>query len=517
MHRPRRLPLLLILLGLLPAVARALLPPPRFPGPHARPRPRAGARDGVGGGYEFETRYFRQRLDHFSFSGEEEFFQQRYLVGRAGAGGWAGPGGPIFFYCGNEGDIAWFAANSGLVWDAAPRFAALVVFAEHRYYGESMPFGSKDKAYNNSRSMAYLTAEQALADYAVLLTDLKRNLSSESSPVVLFGGSYGGMLAAWMRLKYPHIAVGALASSAPILQFEDIVPDTIFYDLVSNDFKRESLSCFQTIKDSWKELDEQGNGQDGLLKLSKTLHLCQTLNTTGALSDWLNSAYSYLAMVDYPMPSEFLMPLPANPIKEVCRNIDKQPEGSSILERIYAGVNIYYNYTGTVDCFDLDDDPHGMGGWDWQACTEMVMPMSSSEGLSMFPPDEFDYALYADDCVKNFGVRPRPRWISTEFGGHNISSVLEKFGSNIIFFNGLLDPWSGGGVLKNISESVVAIVAPLGAHHIDLRPATKEDPDWLVSLRESELEIISGWLSDHYRGRGGAIFQRATNKGSAAS
>jgi hypothetical protein len=55
-----------------------------------------------------------------------------------------------------------------------------------------MPFGSKDKAYNNSRSLAYLTAEQALADYAVLLTDLKRNLSAQASPVVLFGGSYGG-------------------------------------------------------------------------------------------------------------------------------------------------------------------------------------------------------------------------------------------------------------------------------------------------------------------------------------
>jgi hypothetical protein len=86
------------------------------------------------GGYEYETRYFRQRLDHFSFPGvgDEDkaaaFFQQRYLVGRGA--GWAGPGGPIFFYCGNEGDIAWFAANSGLVWEAAPRFAALVVFAE---------------------------------------------------------------------------------------------------------------------------------------------------------------------------------------------------------------------------------------------------------------------------------------------------------------------------------------------------------------------------------------------------
>ncbi|TVU34993.1 hypothetical protein EJB05_16855 [Eragrostis curvula] len=427
--------LLLLFPILLPAVAWALSPP-RFPGSH--PHARLGA-NGLGD-YAYETRYFRQRLDHFSFPGVEEeeddyaFFQQRYLVGRGG--GWAGPGGPIFFYCGNEGDIAWFAANSGLVWEAAPRFAALVIFAEHRYYGESMPFGSKAKAYNNSKSLAYLTAEQALADFAVLLTDFKRKLSAEGSPVVLFGGSYGGMLAAWMRLKYPHIAVGALASSAPILQFEDIVPSTIFYDLVSDDFKRESISCFQTIKDSWKALDDQGNGQD---------------------------AYSYLAMVDYPIPSEFLMPLPANPIKEVCRRIDSQPEGTSILERIYAGVNVYYNYTGTVGCFDLNDDPHGMGGWDWQ----------------------------------------------------NIAKVLEKFGSNIIFFNGLLDPWSGGGVLKNISESLIAIVAPLGAHHIDLRPATPEDPDWLVSLRESELKIISGWLSDYY-GAQGALFQPVALKDPAA-
>ena len=127
--RPLRRLAVLLVLVLLPAVAWALAPP-RFPGP--QPRARQGA-NGVGG-YEYETRYFRQRLDHFSFPGvgdEDEaaaFFQQRYLVGRGG--GWAGPGGPIFFYCGNEGDIAWFAANSGLVWEAAPRFAALVVFAE---------------------------------------------------------------------------------------------------------------------------------------------------------------------------------------------------------------------------------------------------------------------------------------------------------------------------------------------------------------------------------------------------
>jgi hypothetical protein len=53
-----------------------------------------------------------------------------------------------------------------------------------------------------------------------------------------------------------------------------------------------------------------------------------------------------------------------------------------------------------------------------QACTEMVMPMSYSEQRSMYPPYKFDYASYAEDCIKSYGVRPRPKWITTEFGGH---------------------------------------------------------------------------------------------------
>lgn len=50
------------------------------------------------------------------------------------------------------------------------------------------------------------------------------------------------MLAAWFRLKYPHIATGALASSAPILQFDDITPWSSFYDAVSQDYKVSELS-----------------------------------------------------------------------------------------------------------------------------------------------------------------------------------------------------------------------------------------------------------------------------------
>ncbi|KAF7144247.1 hypothetical protein RHSIM_Rhsim05G0102900 [Rhododendron simsii] len=71
--------------------------------------------------YKYETRYFEQCLDHFSFSDDLPTFQRWYLIN---AEHWVGPDrmGPIFLDCGNEGEIVWLAENTGLVWELAPRF-----------------------------------------------------------------------------------------------------------------------------------------------------------------------------------------------------------------------------------------------------------------------------------------------------------------------------------------------------------------------------------------------------------
>ncbi len=56
--------------------------------------------------------------------------------------------------------------------------------------------------------VGYLSSEQALADYAYLLKYIKQAKRAENSPVIAFGGSYGGMLASWFRIKFPHVCDG---------------------------------------------------------------------------------------------------------------------------------------------------------------------------------------------------------------------------------------------------------------------------------------------------------------------
>lgn len=76
----------------------------------------------------YTVEHFTQVIDHFSFR-REGGFQQRYLIEKQF---WKGSAekAPIFMYCGNEGDVEWFAKNSGFLWEIAPFFGALILFPE---------------------------------------------------------------------------------------------------------------------------------------------------------------------------------------------------------------------------------------------------------------------------------------------------------------------------------------------------------------------------------------------------
>jgi lysosomal Pro-X carboxypeptidase len=201
--------------------------------------------------YHYSVQYFKQTLDHYNFA-ETRTFQQRYLISKDH---WQAPSagkaaGPIFFYTGNEGDITLFAANTGFLWETAVEFNAMVVFAEHRYYGVSLPFGNA--TYGDVSNLAWMTSEQALSDYAVLLTYLKGSIAgAANTKVISFGGSYGGMLSAWIRQKFPNIVDGAIAASAPVLQFTGVTGPEVFNTVLTNDFSQAGPDCVPAIRASW--------------------------------------------------------------------------------------------------------------------------------------------------------------------------------------------------------------------------------------------------------------------------
>jgi lysosomal Pro-X carboxypeptidase len=163
-------------------------------------------------------------------------------------------------------------------------------------------------------------------------------------------------------------------------------------------------------------------------------------------------------------------------------------------------LQIFYNYTGQAgSCYNLSDlMPPGLAGngWNIQSCMEMVMPIGQ-EGL---PSDMFWYApwnleAFIQSCQQQYQTTPRPSMARLQYGFNDLRGA-----SNIVFSNGYLDPWSGGGVLTNVTgnPSIIAITIAQGAHHLDLRASDPADPQSVIDARLIETNAITTWLTEYY-------------------
>lgn len=84
--------------------------------------------------------------------------------------------------------------------------------------------------------------------------------------------------------------------------------------------------------------------------------------------------------------------------------------------------------------------------------------------------------------------------------------------TNIVWSNGALDPWSGGGhyrdpaagvmgaALQNLTAdgSSIALAIQLGGHHLDLYFPTPGDPPTVKYARKVEQAMIKEWCRKHY-------------------
>lgn len=462
------------------------------------------------GKYSYETKYINVPLDHFSFFNNKTF-QLRYLINDDY---WRPSNGPIFLYVGNEGDIELFAQNTGFLWETAEKFNALIVFAEHRYYGRSLPpindfIPSGLNSTNTSNPYeyySYLTSNQVLADYVDVIYEVKNHqkrgrsyTGTQSNPVIAFGGSLGGMLAAWMKMKYPTVIEGALASSAPIFYFSGMSPCDGFNKVLTNVFNDTSPQCVQNIKKSWGALRKNVK-QDNGIYISKNWNLCKPLESESSVDQLisvLSEVYSAVGMVNYPYPNDFLMPVPAYPVKEMCKYLDSSfADDKSLLNAIYKAISVYTDYKKESKCLDWTTAPYGsvdVKTWGVQACTEIVMPFCSNGVTDMFEPSTWDFKEISQQCYNYYGVTLKEKFIEKEYGGKDL-----RYASNIIFSNGLLDPWSSGGVTsKDAPSSVVVYDVADAAHHLDLRASHEKDPPSVQRARKLFTNIFRRWIRNY--------------------
>lgn len=194
-----------------------------------------------------------------------------------------------------------------------------------------------------------------MADYAYLITALKTqyNLSS----VIAVGGSYGGMLAGWIRMKYPYLIDAALAASAPLLHFNGTVVPELYNAIITNDYRDQGQDCVDEIQFGFQQLEGLMNDETQWPELEKIFNTCEPIKdqaTADLVYMWLYNAYEYMAMVDYPYPTDFLSPMPGWPVAAACDTIAKQMANNSTMwNRMIAmreSAEIYYNYDGHLKC-----------------------------------------------------------------------------------------------------------------------------------------------------------------------
>ena len=132
-----------------------------------------------------------------------------------------------------------------------------------------------------------MTSEQALSDlaYFINLINDKKMYGVNKNPWITIGGSYPGALSAWFRYKYPHLTIGAIASSAVVQAIEDF----------KDSDEQIYLSANKSGEYCWQAINNSNNKIESILSSSQNLTFKQQFKGGQNLKDdefmffWINS------------------------------------------------------------------------------------------------------------------------------------------------------------------------------------------------------------------------------------
>lgn len=382
------------------------------------------------------------------------------------------PGGPVILFVAGEapGNYRFPLLEKGIVYQLASAHGGIGVILEHRYYGTSFPF--EEISIADAR---FLTTDQSLADAAYFAQNVvfpgleNRNLTSSSTPWIVYGVSYSGGQSAFLRKLYPDIFWGGISSSGvteaiidfwqyfePVRQYgpadciwtQQFITDVV--DKIFIDNKNE------TLKGQFKLFFNYATtalDQPFVERLYEGLYSWQGRNWdpaigSGTFSNWCRVITS--TRLEYPLSDE------VNASAAAILEATGYGGNDTLTLRLlnYAG---YLRRSSLADAGPVNDPAPDYGSdvqsltkvavpaeqfdsWSYQTCTEWGYWVTGSGfDLSLDRPlisRTLDIEFERSYCESLFDISALPNTTAiNKYGGLNISYP------RLAIINGLADPW----------------------------------------------------------------------------
>ncbi|KAH9841596.1 peptidase S28 [Rhodofomes roseus] len=481
-------------------------------------------------GAEFPEHYFTQPLDHFS-NGSHTFGQRYWINTRHYQ---PSEDAPVIVLDGGEtsGENRIPFLDTGIVEILAKATGGVGVVLEHRYYGRSVPVENF-----TTDSLRWLNNEQSAADSAHFMANVKfpgidEDLTAPNHPWIYYGGSYAGARAAHMKILYPDLVYGAIASSG--VTHADI-ENWRYMDIIR---RAADPECSANLVHSVEFIDT----------VLSVPHLRIALKQLFGLKD-LEYDEDFVSLLSSPMgywQAKVWDPaVGSTGFEEFCAALEKPFGGADFVEGEVIGYNIQsqmivlpgglnvpkvvYNYaqyikenfvsqcpegTSVEECFGTYDDSAYQDTslsatwrlWQFQICTQWgyffnapppEIPSIVSRRLTVdydaktckqaFPPG------------KHFIVPPMPNVTAV-----NILGDYYIAADRLAIIDGEVDPWrpdtphADEAPLRADTILRPFKVIPGGVHHYDeygLRDLWEEPPE-IENIHLEMIEFVEEWLLD---------------------
>ena len=264
-----------------------------------------------------------------------------------------------------------------------------IITLEHRFFGKSLPNNlSKIDIIN------YLNINNILGDISNFISQK----ISKNFKIILFGLNYGGTLASWFRLKYPHLSEFSIVINSPSTNtFTSNNFDLNYFNYFNNSNKIIFKNFFNEINN----IIFNGTSLQ-IENLLNEFNFSNFYNTNSFLIILFEIFYKYKNIINF------------------------NNNNFSIFFK-----NIINNYSENINFYDALINLHST----WLSCTEIGFFKTSNDN---FLSNNFNYSFYRNLCLNLFNL-----------SFINKNKINNSFITNSIFINYLNNPFYNYSILLN--------------------------------------------------------------------